>query len=1229
MRAANTLLLLVLLVTGTATAQDDLEYTRNVGQRVEVFEHEALNYRLDLGGKAYTYVDFSNNVPEASFAAIRFQPNAFSLVVSENIGAGVSAERYAEMVRLAMAERFESEKDSKYRGEKDLGDRSERGMEVFQKTIYAQVGSTPVTYVLSAIVDGERAYQLLSFASNETDDAMHEEANRLLGSFSIIESSRNTNIVADNSSVSDYRSPTFGYRFRARSRGWIPWDDFSDTNDGADIGALSSKGYGAVVMPVCWQGEAPVPNALYRVIMQQFGEDYPSDFITGESDARKGDATGKLLTGVETNDGDEYRYYQWIVANDRCAYTLAAWGLTAEPDTHEDLLRLWQEFEIREHPTAADGVYVNQAEREVNAYLVNALGVHYFEARGYRDAFRFFSQASDLSPADDAYLTNALRSLAEIDAYQEAADWLQGRLEPFADHQVVQSWDAWLAYQTNNPEKGLAIYARLFAEGYRDDDDFSVYMTMLADAQRWDEMEQRYAEYTAGGATDAMQLLHATLLGRRGRYDEALAILDKLTEGRPFDADVVYQRMSLLDDMGNPAEVLRLADQLIENGYRSLQSYYYKGDAEFQLRSYRKARESFEQALTYSPGNTNIREYLDAIDNLLGEGDTASIAKAIEPVPLPGGMKESFASSETDLDGYGAVFLGRITGYGFDGGDTLSETQYRRIRILDDNGVTQFSTLEFDFDPSYEQLYVNELTVRDASGAVLATGELNTYYITNSDTGYEASTEKTVHLPVPSLAPGVVIEAVVSKRTNVEAGTFPLDTLYLSSDRPIEYSAVFVRGRHKQLRYELHQVPTPRVSDGALIWEMRRPVAFRWEPLQPYFDQILPWVQLGTVSDSWQQAGEEYLAKIEEKLDVDRVADRARRLVDGVDGEARRIEILSAYVQDEIHYEAIEFGRRAYVPKTGRETLRDRYGDCKDHAVLLYSLLQAVDIDASLALVNLNQQVTPALPNTDQFDHMIVSIPYADRRLYVDATDKDLRLGQLPPRSMAGNFALELGATPSLLKIPEYESDLTGLNVERVVEARGNGYIDVTETARFSGYQAAELRGQLRTIETSEMQSSLQRWIASRYSDAELTDYFIDNVFDAGYDLVVEIRYTLPIDSDGTFDVPGFLEAYYLEFDRVADRRFPFEHVFPLRVSAVTSVKIPSGRRVDQASKKPDVGESKFGNWRREVERNDGALEIRFDYVASESRFDADDYRDFAEFQRKAVDAIEQPLVLN
>jgi len=1223
-------ILCIVLFAQSVVAQDYAGYANKAGSRVDEFVHETLNYRLDLAAEAYTYVDFTDQVPEASFAAIRFSPNAFSLVVVEDIGPGMTAELYAEIVQIAMEDRFGGEVEGEFKGYADIGARDERGMGVFQKKIYTVVDSLPITYVVTTYVDGQRAYQLLTFASKQPDDVVQAEADSLLGGFSVIDARKNQNIVVDTSDVRNYRSATFGYRFRARDRGWYGWTDLAETNEGADFGALAARGYGAVVMPACWEGTRPTNNAIYRVMMQQFGEDYPSDFITEEFDIEKDGATGKLFIGREEDDGEWYRYYQWIVANENCSYTLAAWGEDGGKAIRKDLEKIWRDFEITGSPTAVDGEYENERERAVNAYLVNAIGLHYYEARSFRDAFAHFQQANELVPDDEAYIINALRSLADIDAFREAAEWIGPRTAPFAGNLPVQSWDAWLAYQTDNPEKALRIYDSLFDTDYRDSDDFSAYMDLLAGAGRWEDLDREFAEYTAGGVDDETQMLQVQLLTRRERFDEALLVLEKMTEGRPFNADLAYERMSILDQMGKPAEVLRIADSLIAEGYRSLQSYYFKGDAEYQLRSYRNARESFEQALKFSPANAGIKEYLEAIDHVLGEGDTTAISQEIEAVAMPPKVQrivDATTVNSTD-DGYGAVFLARIAGYDFDGSDVLRESIYRKIRILDDNGVTQFSTLEFDFDPSFEQLYVNSLVVRNSEGEVIAEGDLNTYYITNSETGYEASTERTVNLPVPSLAPGVVIEAVVSKRTLVEDGTFPLDTLYLSSDRSIEYSAVFINGNHDRLKYQLNDLQAPHKDGDALVFDVQRPVAFRWEPLQPYYDQILPWVQLGTVSDSWANAGAEYLEKIEDKLNVSSVADRALRLVEGVDSQARKIEILSAWVQDEIHYEALEFGRRAYIPKTARETVRDRYGDCKDHSVLLYSLLVAAGIDASLALVNLSQQVLPGLPNTDQFDHMIVVVETQGGLIFIDSTDKDLSLGQLAPRSMAGNFALALDDAPDLINIPEYQSLLTGISVERVVEARPDGYIDVKETARFTGYQAADLRGQLRTIETSEMQASLQRWVATRYSDAELTEYYVDNIFDAGYDLLFEIRYTLPVDEDGSFDVPGFLEAYYLEYDRVADRRFPFEHLFPLRLSAVTSVKVPSGLRLDEASSKPDRGESKFGNWHREVSHDSSSWEIRFDYVASEDRFGPEDYRDFAEFQRQAVDAIEQPLVM-
>ncbi len=1026
-----------------------------------------------------------------------------------------------------------------------------------------------------------------------------------------------------------YNSDAFAYEIDPPAGTWLSWPALEDDYPHADVGYVGINGYGAVVMPLCWQGGAPSRLALLETFLSRFGEDYPTPFIHTESEISKDGAVGSYLVGNEPVDGEDYAYHFWIVANENCAYTLAAWGPARDPATAGDLRWLWGRLQLRETPSVTAGGGSDE-QKAANAYFLNQVGTHYFDARSYRDAFRFLSQAADLDPGEPAYVMNALRVLVQIDAYREAYDWLRPRLPRYADNLDIRSWDAWLAYQTGDTEKAVRVYEELFSGTYREDNEFALYAGLLADREEWEKLEDEFDSYASEGMTETLRKLQADLHSRRGNYEQALTILDSMIEGRPFSADLAYAKIEVLDQLDRPAELLAIAEQLIEKNYRSLESYFYKGYAEYRLKSYLKARDSFNAALRYSPTNSTVKEYLASINSILGEGENASISEFLPAVPLPAEMQSLVdgAAFSATVDGYGAWFLNRITGYAFDGGESLSRTLLQQVKVQDAQGVAYFSTLEFNFDPAFEQLYVNSLVVRNAAGEKVAEGDPSAYYVTSTVDGYEASTEKTAHLPVPSLAPGMVIEAVVTTRINVEEDAFPLEIHYLSSSRPIGYSAVFVAGEHDRLQFNSFGIEPPVTRNDSLVWEATNPVVYRWEPMQPWYDRMLPWVTIGTTSDSWRQAGEDYLALIADKLETERVADMAARLVEGVEETRRKIEIISHYVQKELHYEAIEFGRRAYVPKTARETLSDRYGDCKDHAVLLVSMLNAVGVPAQLALVNINQQIQPELPNIDQFDHMIVSVPVDGRRQYIDATDKDLRLGTTPPRHMAGNHALVLGETPELLLIPEYAPGDSGLQVERDIEPIADNEIRVTEIGVFSGYQAADMRGQLREIEVSDILGTMQRWVADRYSDAIVEDAFVDNVFDASGELVVELQYRLPVDT-GSFKLPGFFEATFLDYERLPERRFGFEIPAPLTVSTVTTVQQSAAALLRVAAKKPDADESRFGSWRRRIDRTDDSWTLRLEYTSGHDEYGPDEYREFTDFHRRLVGSIEQPMVID
>jgi hypothetical protein len=62
-----------------------------------------------------------------------------------------------------------------------------------------------------------------------------------------------------------------------------------------------------------------------------------------------------------------------------------------------------------------------------------------------------------------------------------------------------------------------------------------------------------------------------------------------------------------------------------------------------------------------------------------------------------------------------------------------------------------------------------------------------------------------------------------------------------------------------------------------------------------------------------------------------------------------------------------------FQPHSATDVFHNRYGDCKDKATLLISMLRAAGIHADYLLVDFNHAISPELPSTNA-DHMIVAI---------------------------------------------------------------------------------------------------------------------------------------------------------------------------------------------------------------------------------------------------------------
>lgn len=93
-------------------------------------------------------------------------------------------------------------------------------------------------------------------------------------------------------------------------------------------------------------------------------------------------------------------------------------------------------------------------------------------------------------------------------------------------------------------------------------------------------------------------------------------------------------------------------------------------------------------------------------------------------------------------------------------------------------------------------------------------------------------------------------------------------------------------------------------------------------------------------------------------------------------------------VQDEVRYMGIEIGEYSHRANHPEKVFGQRYGDCKDKALLLTSMLLADGIDAWMVFVNTNlgTHMDDMLPSSSIFDHAVVMAVVNGKTVWVDAT---------------------------------------------------------------------------------------------------------------------------------------------------------------------------------------------------------------------------------------------------
>lgn len=115
--------------------------------------------------------------------------------------------------------------------------------------------------------------------------------------------------------------------------------------------------------------------------------------------------------------------------------------------------------------------------------------------------------------------------------------------------------------------------------------------------------------------------------------------------------------------------------------------------------------------------------------------------------------------------------------------------------------------------------------------------------------------------------------------------------------------------------------------------------------------------------------------------------------------QLEKMRVLAQFVQHDIRYVAIELGIGGWQPHAASDVFTHHYGDCKDKATLLSSMLSQIGVESFYVVINSERgSVGPQTPaSVGDFDHMILAIklPPSTSDPSLVATVQHPRLGSL------------------------------------------------------------------------------------------------------------------------------------------------------------------------------------------------------------------------------------------
>jgi hypothetical protein len=455
---------------------------------------------------------------------------------------------------------------------------------------------------------------------------------------------------------------------------------------------------------------------------------------------------------------------------------------------------------------------------------------------------------------------------------------------------------------------------------------------------------------------------------------------------------------------------------------------------------------------------------------------------------------------------------------------------------------------------------------------------------------------KILQIPAPDVGNIVGYEYETEERP-----IFLQDIWEFQEDDPVlesRYSLQLPAGWEFKASWLNHpEVKPTQTANNSWQWVISDVKEIRHEPFMPPLDGVAGRMVLSFFTSekialnsnvNWDAMGKWYSSLIGERIDASpEVKQHVAALTASKATQLQKMQAVAGFVQQDIRYVAIELGIGGYQPHPASEVFAHRYGDCKDKATLVRSMLREIGIDSYHVVIYTERgAVTPQTPAHHGFNHAILAIklpegltdasliatihhPKLGTLLFFDPTNDLIPFGQLPGYLQANYGLLVTPEGGELIELPQQPSAMNSIErtAKLTLDTDGTLKGDVKEMRL--GERAASERWRLRTVtKNTDRIKPIEDVLAGSLSSFHISRASLINLDQTNQPFGFSYTFESPNYAKNAGNLilvrprvigdkgMGFLETK-------EPRRFPIEFEEPTRDTDTFEITMPAGYVVD------------------------------------------------------------------